>query len=436
MDTALVTRLSGPEGSEIFEQLSGSYERDKALRAGTRLRAAGYSAELITAALTQWELRTRAGAKFGADAGRMFFTRDGLEQSTRGLVADLHAQRLVDCGVRHVWDLGCGIGGDAMAFRRAGLDVTAVEADPLTAAVARANLATVSSAADGAMGSGTVRTGFLEDTLYEMANAAGQYHAVWLDPARRSPGVSDVSGRTRRIRSREEMSPPWDVVERAARTVPAAGVKVGASFNADSLPGDIEAQWVSVNGATLECALWWGEASRAAISRSASVHREGLWSHLVTPSPEHLDHSPVMESVTRQDLTAGCFVYEVDSAVLAAGMRDLVCADVGGLRLGMAAYVWSTRQVTTPWARCWQVSEVLPLSVKPLRAWARRHDVGALTLKKPPSRSHSPIARLDPDALRTKIAPKGSTAATLVLTEIDDRGATAALAVNPAVRAR
>ena len=71
----------------------------------------------------------------------MFFTRDGLEQATRPVVADQHAQRFVAAGVRRVVDLGCGIGSDALAFVRAGLEVVAVERDPDTAAVAAANLA-------------------------------------------------------------------------------------------------------------------------------------------------------------------------------------------------------------------------------------------------------------------------------------------------------
>src|SRR5206468_358536 len=78
---------------------------------------------------------------FGTDAGRMFFTRAGLEQATRGAVAARRARRLTAAGVRHVADLGCGIGADALALARAGIRVSAVEADPATAAVATANAA-------------------------------------------------------------------------------------------------------------------------------------------------------------------------------------------------------------------------------------------------------------------------------------------------------
>ena len=71
----------------------------------------------------------------------MFFTRAGLEQASRPEVADHHANRFVQAGVRRVIDIGCGIGSDSMAFARAGLEVLAVDVDPVTAVVAQANLA-------------------------------------------------------------------------------------------------------------------------------------------------------------------------------------------------------------------------------------------------------------------------------------------------------
>src|SRR5699024_2397964 len=85
-------------------------------------------------------LRSRARAKFGEFADSMLFTPDGLEQATRLPVAALHAQRFRRAGISSVADLGCGIGGDAMALAGLGLDVHAVDRDPVTVAVAIVNL--------------------------------------------------------------------------------------------------------------------------------------------------------------------------------------------------------------------------------------------------------------------------------------------------------
>ena len=109
------------------------------LAAAAALRSAGMPADLAAAALTQAELRRRAVGKFGAAAAGMFLTRPGLEQATRGVVADRRAARLRAAGVTTLADLGCGLGADALAAARAGIRVYAVEADPLTAAMAAAN---------------------------------------------------------------------------------------------------------------------------------------------------------------------------------------------------------------------------------------------------------------------------------------------------------
>src|SRR5690606_5063039 len=67
--------------------------------------------------------------------------RAGLEQATRLGVAARHAGRMRRAGISRVADLGCGIGGDALAFAGAGLGVMAVDADEVTAAIAAYNLA-------------------------------------------------------------------------------------------------------------------------------------------------------------------------------------------------------------------------------------------------------------------------------------------------------
>ena len=98
--------------------------------------------EKAAAATTQAHLRQRGTAKFGDAARQMFFTPDALEQATRSRVADHRAARLaaaVPGG--SVVDLGCGIGGDLLAFARAGLLAAGIDQDPVRVAMARANLA-------------------------------------------------------------------------------------------------------------------------------------------------------------------------------------------------------------------------------------------------------------------------------------------------------
>ena len=103
----------------------------------------------------------------------MFFTRAGLEQATRPEIAAHHAQRLAAAGAGRVFDLGCGIGSDARACGDAGLAVVAVDLDPATAAVARANL-------------GPAATVVCADVETLRLDALGPGDAVFCDPARRT----------------------------------------------------------------------------------------------------------------------------------------------------------------------------------------------------------------------------------------------------------
>lgn len=131
--------LLHPDGWALLNSLPPYQEQD-ALRLGARLREAGHDAALVSAALTQARLRARGAEKFGEFAASMLFTPHGLEQATRLPVAALHAERFARAGVASVADLGCGIGGDSMALSGLGMDVLAVDRDPVTVAVATVNL--------------------------------------------------------------------------------------------------------------------------------------------------------------------------------------------------------------------------------------------------------------------------------------------------------
>src|SRR5690606_22081237 len=108
--------LLSREGLQLLDELPPYESAADVVAIVSRLRAAGHAPELVAAVLTQAKLRGRARAKFGAFAGRMLFTEAGLEQATRLSVAAQHAGRFARAGVARVADLGCGIGGDAMAF--------------------------------------------------------------------------------------------------------------------------------------------------------------------------------------------------------------------------------------------------------------------------------------------------------------------------------
>src|SRR6185312_305309 len=207
MDLAGLASLLTPEGWALLEALP-PYDEETAIRLGEHLRQQGHDPVTVAAALTQSRLRQRGALKFGSFAEGMLFTPDGLEQATRLEVGARHAQRYVSAGVERVLDLGCGIGADAMALASFEREVTAVEADDLTAAVATVNLRHWPTA--------TVRAGDVTAMDLAELGAGTPATGAWLDPGRRTPGRSTPSGATRRVSDPESFAPPWSFVRSVA----------------------------------------------------------------------------------------------------------------------------------------------------------------------------------------------------------------------------
>ena len=221
MDLEAFGSLQTAAGAALLVEAAGLSGLDE-LAASRRLRAR-HPAALVAAALTQVELRSKAREKFGADAARMFFTPDGLEQATHRHVATHRARRLAAAGVADVVDLGCGIGGDAIALARACGAVRGLDRDPVAVAVARANLAALGLA-------GRVDVGEIS-----LPTPAG---VVFADPARRGPRG--------RVFDPASYSPPWPVVE--ALLAGDAVVKLAPGLPHDLIPTAVEAEWVSLAG--------------------------------------------------------------------------------------------------------------------------------------------------------------------------------------------
>ncbi|MEU6777279.1 class I SAM-dependent methyltransferase [Streptomyces sp. NPDC046759] len=380
--------LLTPEGRALLDEVRDTAPADE-LAVATRLRR-DHPAELVSAALGQALLRQRAAAKFGtADAGRMFFTPNGVEQSTRTGVATYRARRFKELGVGSVADLCCGIGGDAIAFARAGIRVLAVDRDPLTAAVARANAEALGLA-----------------ELIEVREAdvtevdTGGYDAVFVDPARR--------GGRGRVFDPEAYSPPLSWAIETARTAPRAALKVAPGIPHEVVPDDAEAEWISDGGDVKEAVLWFGTAPGAVRAT-------------LLPGPRTLHGTGLPDPGVRP---VGHYLYEPDGAVIRAHLVAEVAEQLdGGLIDPTIAYVTADERRPTPYASAYEITDQLPFNVKKLKALLREREVGTLTVKKRGS-------AVEPEELRKKVKPQGPNAATVFLTRV--AGAPTMLVGRPA----
>ncbi|MFD9910609.1 methyltransferase domain-containing protein [Streptomyces sp. NPDC059063] len=368
------------EGRALLDEVR-DVEPANELAVATRLRR-DHPAGLVSAALGQARLRQRAVAKFGAeDAARMFFTPNGVEQSTRTTVATYRARRLQDLGVRRVADLCCGIGGDAIALARAGIAVLAVDRDPLTCAVARAN----------------ARALGLED-LIEVREAdvtevdTQAYDAVFVDPARR--------GGRGRIFDPEAYSPPLSWAVAAARKAPLAALKIAPGIPHDAVPGEAEAEWISDGGDVKEAVLWFG--TDAGGSHRATLLPSGA---TLCAARAAMPADPAVRAVGR-------YLYEPDGAVIRAHLvADVAALVEGGLIDETIAYVTSDVAREVAYASAYEITDQMPFNVKKLKALLRERGVGVLTVKKRGS-------AVEPEELRRKVKPQGSGSATVFLTRV------------------
>lgn len=396
MDAAGLSLLLSEQGWALLSALP-PYDESQVMAISARLHAEGLDPALVAAALTQSRLRARGRAKFGDFADGMLFTSTGLEQATRLPVAAHHARRYRAAGLARVADLTAGIGGDAMAMAGVGLQVLAVDADEVTAAVATVNLRHFPEA--------QVRHG---DGL-ALDLAAEGVDGVYADPARRT-----AAGR--RSWEPSDWTPPLDVLLSLRSQVPAVGLKLGPGLPHRLVPADASAQWVSVDGDVVEVGLWFGPLAPEGPGRSALVLRGGR-AHTVTAAGGTDDRPPVGG--------VGAYLYEPDGAVIRAGLVGTVAHEVHGRLLDPTiAYVTADLLAPSPVATTYRVLDDLPFSVKRLRAYLRERHVGRLTVKKRGS-------AVTPEQLRGQLDLRGAAEATVVLTRVS--GSQRVLVVEPVV---
>jgi hypothetical protein len=304
----------------------------------------------------------------------MFFTAAGLEQATRSAVAEHRARRFAPLAGRRVLDLCCGIGGDLIELSRATGDVTGIDQDPDTVAVAAVNLEELGC-------SGRARAEVGDVTTTDLAGVG----AAFVDPGRRTP-----SGR--RTFDPRDYSPPFSFVSELAGKVPATCAKVAPGLSHAALPADAEAEWVSSGGDVTELALWFGPLSTGGIRRRATLLPSGATLTDLSPSGTPAGALP----------EPGTYVHEPDGAVLRAGLVGAVVADLDGWLIDPAiAYVATRATTASPFTHRYVVEGVLPFQLKRLRSHLRTIGTGDVVVKK---RGNA----VDPTELRARLRLDGN----------------------------
>ncbi len=326
---------------EILDLIAGGADSALGLQAILRRR---YPNDLVRAALSLHELRQKAPAKFVL-GHTMWIDRLGLEQSTSEVVARHKSRRF--SGV--VWDLCCGIGGDAMALSDH-CHVTAVDRNPA------ACLRTTWNAELYGVGA------HIETITADISSLTEIPGLVHVDPDRRAGS----GGRVSRI---EDYEPGLGFLQDLMTRCRGGAIKVGPASNFGGKFDGVEIELVSLAGECKEATLWFGELAGEAPFRATSL-----------PTGETIAGHPLDCSVPITRL--GRLLFDPDPAVVRSGLVDLVADRHGLNRLdGAEEYLTGDSVVNSAFVDSFEVLADLPNNDREVRGWLRTSDFGEIEIK-------------------------------------------------------
>jgi hypothetical protein len=284
---------------ELAENLSPTASNIARIGAKTSPEAARW-------AFNQWELRTRAKAKFSR-ASEMLFVREALEQATHERVAEYHAS-LFPAGAL-VADLTCGVGGDLIALAARGPAI-GFELDEDRAECARFN------------SNAEVR---LEDSL----TAEWNWDYAIADPARRVGG--------RRTLDPDQFEPNPQILADKMATLKLGLIKLSPllpdSFLTSLGPG---LEFVSYGGECREALVHCGQEANPGVR---AVHVETGEKLSAGEAPDQVDQP---ES----------YLYEADPALIRAHALGALGLKVLGESNG---YLTGANLELSPWCKTYKV---------------------------------------------------------------------------------
>ena len=334
-------------------------------------------AERTTALIETVLLRRKAAVKLAglADVANWLFTDEALQQATAAPVAAHRAARLAGAVVH---DATCSVGTELAALRSTASFVLGSDLDEVRLAMARHNLPDVALCR--------------ADALRPVSRDA----VVLLDPARRSGG--------RRKFDPSAYTPPLDALMETYRGC-ATVIKCAPGIDFDAvrrLGFDGEIEVTSTGGSVREACLWSVPLAQPGVRRRASV----------------LDRGEVLTDADPDDCPTGPpgrWIVDPDGAIVRAGLVRHYGARHGLWQLDPDIAYLSGDQLPAG-VRGFEILDELPLREKVLRQELSAHDCGALEI----------LVRgvdVDPDTLRRRLRPGGTSALSLVITRIGSKAA-------------
>ena len=334
------------------------------------------SFEHVSAAIRLAETRRRGAAKFDR-ADEMWFDSIRLEQSTSEAVARHKARRFSD---QVVFDLCCGIGGDAIALAEHS-EVVAVDLDPGTCRRAAWNAEVY-----GVAGRLAVIRGDVE------AIAIPSHAYVHVDPDRRA--LTE-----KRAKTLDAYQPGLEFLRTLAKTLPGGAFKLGpaSDFDTHFRDKDFEVELISLGGECKEAAVWFG-GPVSCHRRATSLPTGASWTDRDGPVDAYAGLSPIL-----------AWIYDADPSLARAGLLDgfakahRLTRFVGGID-----FLTSESRVVSPFLAAFEVVEVLPMDRKILKRELAARAIGTLEIK-------TKGVEIRPEGLRRELQLEGPNGATLLI---------------------
>ena len=345
----MISALTTQEGWELLKKYPHPCQLEAPIIA-KQLRKR-YPAALVASLQTQWVLREKAQIKLGDEAKNKLFTREGLEQASRQIVSIQRAKRFTNAGIDTLIDVGCGIGADSMQLAASCQQLRAIDISPTAATCAAINLSEIASARV-----------YCESA--QQVTTQNPLPALFFDPARRLT--------TGRALSPDSWSPPLSKVLAWGGRASHLAVKMAPGIDLSYLPDNSHAQWVSVDGDLVECALYSLNLAPEGAGRSALIIqgtqvKEYFCASASRPGENHVQVPPAS--------SLGDYLFDPNPAIIRAGIIPDLCEKILAAPISNGIAYLSGNSMPLPEdslaITCYRIIEDLPLKTKTVSSYLR-----------------------------------------------------------------